>query len=254
LLKHQTLALEVRSVDESQRIIEGYANAFGVTDSYGTRWTPKTFERTIREEGAQARAFIGHDVSGLPVGKPVEMRIDETGLFTRTLISPGPQGDDLLAKAKFFHEQGAPIGMSVGFRSVRSHTEGGVTVFDDVELREYSFVAFEAVPGSQVTAVRANGDPLAPHDHIDIAIMALTAVRDEIAERADAVRTLSDVTGIPPLSETQRASVQEAVDSLMAVLSGIKAEREGAAASGDPLNELERLLAGISLERNPQNA
>lgn len=216
-LKHSNTPFEVRSVDTEQRIIAGYANVFGVVDTYGTRWTQKTFERTLIEDATKVRVFIGHDVRQLPVGVPVTFRIDEHGLYTETLVAPTQAGDDLLASARFWQQQGSPLGMSVGFRPVRSHFDGDVEVFDDVDLREYSFLApdYQSVPGSAVTGVRVDGEPSDPHVILAMARDALDDAISEIADRVSAARVLGD-----PVQE--RALSEEHHDVLRGVIARIR--------------------------------
>lgn len=246
----------MRSVDTEQRIIAGYANVFGVTDSYGTRWTQQTFERTLRDDAERVRAFIGHDVRTLPVGKPITFRIDDHGLYTETLIAPTQAGDDLLASARFWQQQGQPLGMSVGFRPVRSHFDGDVEVFDDVDLREYSFLApnFQSVPGSEVVGVRATGEPTDPHVILTVARDALNEAIEEIAERVAAARVLGD-----PVAE--RALTEEHTDVLRGVIARIRSLLEPPAdepneepPSTDERSEVDRFLDELARRKETTSA
>ena len=252
MLKHQTLSLDVRSVDDGERVISGYANAFGVVDSYGTRWTRQTFERTLREDADRVRVFVGHDMTGLPVGKPLTLRIDDHGLFTETLIAPGPQGDDILAKARFFQEQGSPLGMSVGFKPRKSHMDGAVEVFDDVDLREYSFVSFEAVPGSQVVGVRAEGQPDDPPSLINDAIETLMEARSEIEQRTAAARTLGDDVFARALTPELRATLATVRDRIVAILGPEPDPTPTQDSLDEARNDLEAFLDRINIQQHKE--
>lgn len=216
-LKHLTLQLEIRAVDASERIIEGYASTFGNIDSYGTKFASAAFDRTLRERPNVA-VLVGHDSSQLSIGSPVEMRIDKTGLFTRTAIVPSPAGDELLARAAWLQKQGQPVGMSIGFRTQKSSWDGDVQVLDDVDLFEYSYVTFPANDQAHVTAVRADGEPEGPAEKLTRAIDVLTQARDEIALRVDAAAVLDLAVREYALSEAHTHVLRTALHAIGEVL------------------------------------
>lgn len=154
--------LEVKNVDTSQRLIEGYAAAFLNRDRTGDVIEPKAFDRSIKENH-DVVAFIGHDSSKLPVGEPISMRADANGLLTTTSIYATADGDALLEVARRRLSRGKTLGMSIGYRVAPggSTMEKGVRHLTDVDLVEYSFLAspdFAANPLAQMTGVKAKKD------------------------------------------------------------------------------------------------
>ena len=150
---------EIKAVDSSQRIIEGYASVFGNVDKVGDVVDPAAFADTLRRKApGDIAVFIGHQASTLPVGEPLEIRADERGLFTKTLVLDGPVGDQLLSAAK----KGL-LGMSIGYVPLASRpdTVGGRKVrrLTNVDLHEYSFAAKAMIanPDALVTAVKTEG-------------------------------------------------------------------------------------------------
>lgn len=156
--------MEVKQVDTLQRIISGYAAVIGNVDLGNDVIDPGAFTKTLREkQPADIGVFIGHDTSALPVGIPITLRVDGKGLFSETLIKPGPVGDDLLATAQFMAAHGRPLGQSIGYRvhpgGAKFDRMSGKTVrrLMSLDLHEYSFAAGMAVmnPEALTTGVKA---------------------------------------------------------------------------------------------------
>lgn len=152
------LDLELKAVNVSQRLIEGYASVTNVEDQGGD-----IIERGAFLEALGGRSprdipvFIGHQHGSLPVGMPLEIREDDYGLFTRTKIHTTSDGDDLLATARERHAAGSPLGMSIGY-SVKSHAYvGGKRRIKALSLGEYSYVASPMNRAAVVTAVKRLG-------------------------------------------------------------------------------------------------
>jgi HK97 family phage prohead protease len=155
-LEHFRASFEIKAVDLGQRIIEGYASVFGNVDKVGDVVDPAAFADTLRRKApADVAVFIGHQASTLPVGEALELRADDRGLFTKTLVLDGPTGDQLLSAAK----KGL-LGLSIGYvpTSSRPDTVAGRKVrrLTSVDLMEYSFAAKAMIanPEALVTAVK----------------------------------------------------------------------------------------------------
>lgn len=157
-------SMEVKQVNTLQRIISGYAAVCNNVDLGNDVIDPGAFTKTLAEKApADIGVFIGHDTSALPVGIPITLRVDGKGLFSETLIKPGPVGDDLLATAQFMADHGRPLGQSIGYRVGRGGAKldrvNGKTVrrLTEIDLYEYSFAAGMAVmnPEALTTGVKA---------------------------------------------------------------------------------------------------
>ncbi len=157
-LRH--LAFEIKSVSPD-RVIEGWAAVADNIDRVDDIIDPAAFTKTLSEKPpAQIGVFIGHDMSGLPMGVPLDVRFDGKGLYTKTLIKPTPAGDELLATARFLQDHGQPLGMSIGYktRDAKYERREGKTVrrLLDIDLIEYSYAANQAIanPEALVSAVK----------------------------------------------------------------------------------------------------
>ena len=151
-------SLEIKAVDDGQRLIEGYAAAWSL-DRVGDVIDVKAFDRTLREKPpADVAVFVGHQHDALPVGEALELRPDGHGLHTKTRVLEGPQGDQLLAAAR----RGL-LGLSIGYRVRSSKPDrlDGKTVrrLTDVDLVEYSFAAKATIanPAALITSVKQEG-------------------------------------------------------------------------------------------------
>ena len=111
---NKSLPFEVKAVSEQDRVVEGYAAAFGNVDSYGDVLMSGAFGKTIREGAGRVKVVWQHDAWSGVIGKPLEMREDDYGLFTRSYISKTQLGDDALTLAA----DGVIDEMSIGYRLV----------------------------------------------------------------------------------------------------------------------------------------
>lgn len=136
---------------------DGYASVFGNADSYGERVQRGAFAKSLADwtiENAFPPLLWSHDPSE-PVGRIVELREDEKGLFLRGEFNLDTQaGRDAHAHVK----AGDIGGMSIGFRVF----EGGATKNADgtisltaIDLMEVSLVAMPANRRARVTGVKS---------------------------------------------------------------------------------------------------
>lgn len=149
-------SVEIKAVDTAQRLITGHAAAIGNKDRVGDVIDTGAFDRTLKEND-DVLVFIGHDSSRLTVGEPVSIRPDTKGLLTQTRVYNTPAGDELLEVAKQRMASGKTLGMSIGYRTVKSRNSGGARHLLDVDLVEYSFLASPALaanPEATVTGVK----------------------------------------------------------------------------------------------------
>lgn len=159
-MEHFTASLEIKQVSD-QRIISGHAAAWAL-DRVNDVIDRKAFTRTLTEKHpSEIGVFIGHDYAQLPVGVPLKMSLDDTGLYTETKIFEGPVGDNLLAVARGLKEHGQTLGLSIGFRTRASKPErvNGKTVrrLMDVDLMEFSYAARQSIanPAALMTSVKS---------------------------------------------------------------------------------------------------
>lgn len=94
----------VSVADEKRRYVEGYFAAFNVKDSDGDIIVPGAFKKTIEEIGPlsahpRIKHVMDHDMTQ-PLGKLVELKEDNYGLFYRSQIGSHALGNDFWERVK----------------------------------------------------------------------------------------------------------------------------------------------------------
>lgn len=143
--EYRATAFEVKAVDRRQRIIAGFAAYHSNLDRVQDIIDPQASAKAVAGlDLKRVGVFVGHKTDRLSVGRPLRIEAQPQGLYTETLIRPGPSGDDVLAAAEFEHQSGSALGMSIGYR-VRAHKyergpEGkSIRRILDYQLVEYSY-------------------------------------------------------------------------------------------------------------------
>ena len=151
--------------------LSGYASHFGSIDSYGTAVKKGAFARTISQRGDKIPVLWNHWPDNV-IGKPTELKEDDTGLWFNASISEGTnQGRDVMTLLR----DGVPLGMSFGFETLKSRPieEGDnldweqapefykdpanreyVRIIEEVRLWEISVVTFPANELATINDVR----------------------------------------------------------------------------------------------------
>lgn len=141
--KHQSL--EVKDIDQKQGIVSGYFSAFGMVDSDGDVMMPGAFKRSIQDWGPEAKGrikhLLNHDPSK-PLGKIMELKEDNYGLFYRSQVGKHNLGQDFIKMV----ESGLIAEHSIGFRTLREQKNDSANEIHEVMLFE----------GSSLTAWGAN--------------------------------------------------------------------------------------------------
>lgn len=192
-----------------------------------------TWDRDLGGDVVQPGAFAGHLASGAKVrflyahdpaqvlGRPLELREDERGLFGRFRISQTRVGQDVHRLLV----DGALDSFSIGFipRDFDRDEKAGVRTLKAVELVECSVVAMPMNPAATVTSIKA----------ADIEALA----RLPIEETLDIASLNGDETLrlVNALWERRREEGQRPSDRLVAL---VEAYRQKCQAHSDALLEL----------------
>lgn len=156
-MERKALDFEIKAVDQETGIIEGYASCFRDTpDEYGDRIRSGAFTKTLAERAGKVKVLLGHD-AGAIIGKPLEMREDAYGLFTRTQLYLDPAIPDA-AKAYALAKLGALDSLSIGFQAIKWESRDDGRDLTECRLYEYSLVPWPADDKALITAVKAMPD------------------------------------------------------------------------------------------------
>jgi HK97 family phage prohead protease len=206
MLEYKSIPFEVKEVVDLSGggwEIAGYASTFGdPPDYYNDVIMPGAFAASIAS--APPKFLFEH---AEPIGKTLEIREDDHGLYGRWSIVDTRAGTDAYKLA----QAGVLDSLSIGFFADEyAYREDGVRVLMRITLPEVSAVAIPANRNAVITDVKSPSGvrPFADHaEHVRVAVQAVVA---RAASGSDARRA----DGKAPLSDERRALVTDLSGSL----------------------------------------
>ena len=147
----EDLKIRAADGDDSDGIFEGYAVVWDSVDSHGTRFKKGSFKKTLQERGDKIKILYNHDTDE-PIGKPLEMKEDNTGLFVRGQLTAGVKRADETA----LNIQAEVIDtLSIGFNTILDSPAGAFRDITEVKLYEFSPVTFASNEKAKITGFRS---------------------------------------------------------------------------------------------------
>ncbi len=138
-MEYKQIRFKADVLDEEQGIFEGYASVFGNLDSGGDIVDPGAFARTLKENFDRIKILALHNDQLLPVGKPLELREDDKGLYIKARISDTSLGKDV----KVLLKDGVLNELSIGYDTVKAtYDDDGNRHLVEVILWEVSVVTW----------------------------------------------------------------------------------------------------------------
>jgi len=110
----KSFSFELESADESTGEFAGYAAVFGNRDSGNDIIERGAFAKTIVEDFNRIKILSQHNDCELPIGKPLELREDERGLYIRGRISDTQKGRDIRTLLR----DGVLTELSIGYDAI----------------------------------------------------------------------------------------------------------------------------------------
>lgn len=189
----------------------GYASKFGGVDSYGDTILPGAYRKTLKKRDRPIRMRWNH--FGPVIGKWLELREDEAGLYVEGELTPGHSvAEDVAASLK----HGAVDGLSIGFRPVQIRDlGGGRRELKEIELVEISVVEEPADLGARVADVKS------AIDEAD-SLKEIEAILREAGRfsRADACALVARVKSMARGERVAETTDAEAIRSLFQRIAG----------------------------------
>ena len=150
--EYKAFKFELESTDESGEF-SGYAAVFGNKDSGNDIIEKGAFSNTIREDFDRIKILALHNDCWLPVGKPLELREDEKGLYIRGKISDTSMGRDIQTLMK----DGVLNELSIGYDAVvfDYDSEAGVRHLKEIRLWEVSIVTWAMNNQAKIDEVKS---------------------------------------------------------------------------------------------------
>lgn len=110
----KTIQFKMEAFDEDEGVFSGYGAVFGNLDSGGDIIEHGAFTRTLAKGWERVKILALHNDGILPIGKPLELREDENGLFLKARISDTATGRDV----KTLIKDGVLNELSIGYDPV----------------------------------------------------------------------------------------------------------------------------------------
>jgi HK97 family phage prohead protease len=150
--------LQTVSLDTDTRTFEGYASVFGSMNSYREIFLPGAFKRTLANPPLKRMPsmYLQHNHNNL-IGKWLEMREDDRGLFVRGQFVDSDVGRHAMALVR----EKIATGLSIGFIPVDYRDENAdnwekrIRYISDADLYETSIVEIASDKQAGVTHVRS---------------------------------------------------------------------------------------------------
>jgi Escherichia/Staphylococcus phage prohead protease len=153
------LTMELRQVDESQRLVVGVVVPYDeltylTPDPRGERVRRGAFHRSIAHRADRIPLFRNHDRQ-MRMGVSRSFQEDDAGLLGEFRVNEGAPGDELLEEAR----AGYLSGLSAGFVPLdRGRSQDGAAEILEAKLVEVSLVGHPAYEGAGMFAVRSAQD------------------------------------------------------------------------------------------------
>ena len=187
--EYKSFKFELESADESGEF-SGYAAVFGNKDSGGDIIEKGAFSKTIREDFDRIKILSQHTDCELPIGKPLELREDDKGLFIRGKISDTAKGRDIQTLMK----DGVLNELSVGYDAVEFDydSEQGARRLKEIKLWEVSIVTWAMNDQAKIDEVKSLVEGL----RTEVKTGKITRARlDALKPFIAVVRELADILG-----------------------------------------------------------
>jgi len=207
--EYKAVRFELDAADETTGEFSGYAAVFGNIDGGRDIIERGAFTKTIAEDFDRIKIMSQHNVDDLPVGKPIELREDEKGLYIRGKISDTQKGRDI----KTLLKDGVLCELSIGYDAVDFDYDGTQHIrrLKEVKLWEISIVTWAMNEQARIDEVKSMVEGIRTEAKSGkISKARLDALKPFIA----VVRELADILGPfldPPTEPEDTVATQPSI-------------------------------------------
>jgi len=221
-MEFKSLKFDDSALNADERTFEGYAAAYGNTDSDDDIIEQGAFAKSIKEGFPSGRIkVLWQHRSDSPIGMPIDMREDAKGLWVKGKISKTRQGDEALELMR----DGVIDRMSVGFSipgGKSQYDQSGIRHIYEGKLFEFSLVTWPANDQAIITGVKTLKELRQFAEGYDLNAKAKKELLDELFSITALLKGEplqgTHSKGQPPLSVDQ---VKSLIDSALGDLARI---------------------------------
>jgi HK97 family phage prohead protease len=204
--------------NEEAGTFEGYASVFGGLDSYNDTVMKGAYEETLKERERPVRMRWNH--FGEVVGKWLEIREDEKGLYVKGQLTPNhSKANDIRALLK----HGAIDGLSIGYFIVDDEPNGyGGRNLKQIELIEISIVEEPADLGASITGIKTKLEKAESLADIEASLRDAGFSRSSATALVSRIKTLAQRDVEQEVAAEQKSAFQQLQDYLNLLTEGNK--------------------------------
>jgi HK97 family phage prohead protease len=204
--------------NEEAGTFEGYASVFGGLDSYSDTVMKGAYEETLKERERPVRMRWNH--FGEVVGKWLEIREDEKGLYVKGQLTPNhSKANDIRALLK----HGAIDGLSIGYFIVDDEPNGyGGRNLKQIELIEISIVEEPADLGASITGIKSKLEKAESLADIEASLRDAGFSRSSATALVSRIKTLAQRDVEQEVAAEQKSAFQQLQDYLNLLTEGNK--------------------------------
>jgi len=188
--------------DNGNLEITGYGAFFGNVDSYGDIIEKGAFNNTIEERKDRIAFCYQHDIYN-PIGKIVELKEDDNGLFIKVVLSAAEK--DIQTKIK----EGILKEMSIGYSVVSSKADviedKQINRLNELKLYEISLVTVAANPLAIIEGMKSEDRANYLNDEFD---RFIATIRNE-AIKYEAQKLKSIIFSVPVETHIKEEPLKE---------------------------------------------
>jgi HK97 family phage prohead protease len=151
-MEQKTMHFEFKEMNEEEGTFTGYGAVFDNRDLGNDVIHFGAFTKSIQEHGKDIKICYQHDFHN-PIGKILEMKEDEHGLWIRGKIVP-TEGSSGGKSVLMLMRSGVLDALSIGYDTVKSKFEGVIRHLLELKLYEISIVTLGMNPAAVVTGVK----------------------------------------------------------------------------------------------------
>jgi hypothetical protein len=233
-MERKTVRFETKDINEEEGTFTGYASTFTTRpDSYGDVVDKGAFKKTLKENRSRIKILWNHFTME-PIGLPVELHEDETGLLVKGKLSLGVQrAREVLSLMK----DGVINEMSIGFDTITESFEkvGKATIrhLKEVKLWDVSPVTYAANPTAQIIDVKAAELAISRNDvkSIEESLKSLQALIESIKGGTEPGETTPETQ-----DDNEAAELERLLDTIDTDIDGGLDEQEAAALLESAIN------------------
>lgn len=156
--EYKAFKFELEKADDESGEFSGYAAVFGNEDSGHDVIQKGAFTKTLAEDFDRIKILSQHETYDLPIGRPLELREDDKGLYIRGKISSTQKGRDILTLMR----DGVLNELSIGYDAVVCEwdADAGVRYLKEIKLWEVSIVTWAMNDQAKIDEVKSLAEEL----------------------------------------------------------------------------------------------